>query len=44
MVSRARRTELALEVLVHNLLVLHRFSNQKQNGQESNLKPDNIVA
>jgi len=38
------RTELALEVLLHNLLVLHRFSNQKQNGQESNLKPDNIVA
>ena len=38
------RTELALEVLVHNLLVLHRFSHQKQNGQEINLKPDNIAA
>jgi hypothetical protein len=38
------RTELAFEVLVHNLLVLHRFSNQKQNGQETNLEPDNIAA
>lgn len=38
------RTELALEVLVHNLLVLHRFVHQKQNGQEINLKPDNIAA
>jgi len=38
------RTELALEVLVHNLLVLHRFSHRKQNGQEINLKPDNIAA
>jgi len=38
------RTELALEVLVHTLLVLHRFSHRKQNGQEINLKPDNIAA
>jgi hypothetical protein len=35
---------LALEVLVHNLLVLHRFANQQQNGQEINLKPDDIAA
>ena len=38
------RTELAFEVLVHNLLVLHHFSKQKQHGQETNLKPDNIAA
>jgi hypothetical protein len=38
------RTELAFEVLVHNLLVLHRFLKQKQNGQETNLEPDNIAA
>jgi hypothetical protein len=38
------RTELAFEVLVYNLLVLHRFSKQKQNGQETSLKPDNIAA
>jgi Transposase DDE domain len=38
------RTELALEVLVHNLLVLHRFSNQKQNVQETTPKPENIAA
>jgi hypothetical protein len=42
-VARAR-TELAFEVLVHNLLVLHRCSHQKQNGQETNLAPDNIAA
>jgi hypothetical protein len=30
------RTELALEVLVHNLLVLHRFSSQKQSAKEAN--------
>ena len=35
---------LAFEVLGHNLLVLHRFSKQKQNGQEINLKPDSIAA
>jgi hypothetical protein len=29
------RTELALEVLGHNLLVLHRCSSQKQNGQQT---------
>jgi hypothetical protein len=28
------RAELALEVQVHNLLVLHRSSSQKQNAQE----------
>jgi transposase len=38
------RTELALEVLVHNLLVLHHYSNQKQTVQESNPRPDNIAA
>jgi Transposase DDE domain len=38
------RTELALEVLVHNLLVLHRFSKQRQNVQETNPKPENIAA
>ena len=30
------RTELALEVLVYNLLVLHRFSSQKHNAKEAN--------
>ena len=29
------RTELALEVLAHNLLVLHRCSSQKYNGQQT---------
>jgi hypothetical protein len=29
------RTALALEVLVHNLLVLHRCSSQKYNGQQT---------
>ena len=29
------RTEVALEVLVHNLLVLHRFSRQKQDEMET---------
>jgi len=38
------RMELALEVLVHNLLVLHRFSNQKHNVQETNPKLENIAA
>ena len=38
------RTELALEVLVHNLLVLHRFANQQQHGQEIDLKPNDIAA
>src|SRR5215204_3851354 len=38
------RIELAFEVLVHNLLVLHRFSNQQQNVQETNSKPENIAA
>ena len=33
------RTELALEVLVHNLLVLHRFSSQKQKAKETNPTP-----
>jgi hypothetical protein len=38
------RLELALEVLVHNLLVLHRFSNQQQTVQETTHKPENIAA
>jgi hypothetical protein len=38
------RMELALEVLVHNLLVLHRFSNQKHNVQETTSKLENIAA
>jgi hypothetical protein len=38
------RTELALEVLGHNLLVLHRFLHQKQNGQETTPKSKNIAA
>jgi hypothetical protein len=38
------RMELALEVLVHNLLVLHRFAHPKQNGQETNPRPENIAA
>jgi hypothetical protein len=42
-VARAR-TELAFEVLVHNLLVLHRCAHQKQNKQETRLDPNNIAA
>jgi len=43
--GRARaRMELALEVLVHNLLVLHRFSNQQHDVQETNSKLENIAA
>jgi Transposase DDE domain len=42
-VARAR-TELALEVLVHNLLALHRCANQQQNVQETNPKPGNLAA
>jgi hypothetical protein len=42
-VARAR-TELAFEVLVHNLLVRHRCAHQKQNTQETRLDPDNIAA
>jgi Transposase DDE domain len=38
------RTELALEVLVHNLLALHRCAQQKQHVQETTPKPDNIAA
>jgi hypothetical protein len=38
------RTELALEVLVHNLLVLDRFSIQKQSAKEANLTPNKIAA
>jgi len=38
------RTELALEVLVHNLLVLHRFSRQKQNAKEVNFTDGTIAA
>jgi hypothetical protein len=36
--------ELAFEVLVHNLLVLHRFSNPKHNVQETNSKLENRAA
>ena len=38
------RTELALEVLVHNLLVLHRSSRQKQNAKEINPTREEIAA
>jgi hypothetical protein len=38
------RTELAFEVLVHNLLVLHRFSSQKQNVQEINPRLEDVAA
>ena len=38
------RMELALEVLVHNLLVLHRCSKQKQHVPETPPKPDDIAA
>ena len=38
------RIELAFEVLVHNLLVLHRFLHQKQNVQETTPKSENIAA
>jgi hypothetical protein len=35
---------LALEVLVHHLLVLHRCARQQQHGQEIDLKLDTIGA
>lgn len=38
------RTELALEVLVHNLLVLDRLSRQKHSAKEANLTPNKIAA
>ena len=38
------RTELALEGLVHHLLVRHRFSYQKQNVQKPNPKPKSTAA
>jgi hypothetical protein len=38
------RMELALKVLVHNLLVLHRFSSQKQNAKEANSTDGKIAA
>ena len=38
------RTELALEVLVHNLLILHRCLKQKQHVPETTPKPDDIAA
>ena len=38
------RTELALEVLVHNLLVLHRFSSRKQNAKEAESTDGKIAA
>ena len=37
------RTELALEVLVHNLFVLHRFSTQ-QNVEETTFTTEKIAA
>jgi hypothetical protein len=37
-------TELALEVLVHNLLVLHRCSSQKHNGQWTTSTTEEIAA
>jgi len=38
------RTELALEVLVHNLLVLHRFSRQQHNVKETKSTTEKIAA
>ena len=38
------RTELALEVLVHNLLVLHRSSRQEQNAKETHPTHEQIAA
>lgn len=38
------RTELALEVLVHNLVVLHRASSQKQNAKETHPAREPIAA
>ena len=38
------RTELAFEVLVHNLLVLHRCSSQKQHAQEIKVSTEKIAA
>ena len=38
------RTELALEVLVHNLLVVHRSSSQKQNAKETHPTSEPIAA
>ena len=38
------RTEVALEVLVHNLLVLHRFSSQKQHGKETKSTTEKLAA
>jgi len=38
------RTEFALEVLLHNLLVVHRSLKQKSNGEAVNLMTDGIAA
>jgi hypothetical protein len=38
------RTELALEVLVHNLLVLHRSSRQEHNAKETHPTHEQIAA
>ena len=38
------RTEVALEVLGHNLLVLHRCARQKQNGQVIMSTPEERAA
>jgi hypothetical protein len=38
------RTEFALEVLLHNLLVLHRSLGQKHHAQASHLTTEGIAA
>ena len=38
------RTEFALEVLLHNLLVVHRSLKQKLNGEAVNRMTDGIAA
>ena len=38
------RAEVALEVLLHNMLALHRFSGQKQNARETHAKPEKMAA
>ena len=38
------RTEYALEVLLHNLLVFHRFLSQRQNAMANNPTTENMAA
>jgi Transposase DDE domain len=38
------RTELALEVLLHNLIVFHRSLSQRHNAKASNSTTENIAA